>query len=127
VCFLTVKHIHAVNNDSTYKAASYQSRALNRRYQIDQLTVLCATPVDGHHGYTSAKKHARLSRASVRYHGAIKHPEPWPLIFSIHATKKICLFKSILCCFQAIFPEFSTARMRKRLLNARLHYTMSAL
>jgi hypothetical protein len=90
--FLTVKHIHALNNDSTYKAASCLTRALNRRYQIDQLTVLCATPVDGHHGYTSAKKHARLSRASVRYHCAIKHPNPWALIFSVHATGKIYLF-----------------------------------
>lgn len=126
-CVFDCKHIHALNNDSTYKAASCLTRALNRRYQIDQLTVLCATPVDGHHGYTSAKKHARLSRASVRYHCAIKHPNPWALIFSVHATGKIYLFCSILCCFQAIFPEFSTARMRKRLLNARLHYTMSAL
>ena len=101
--FLTVKHIHALNNDSTYKAASCLTRALNRRYQIDQLTVLCATPVDGHHGYTSAKKHARLSRASVRYHCAIKHPNPWALIFSVHATGKIYLFCFYFMLFSSDF------------------------
>jgi hypothetical protein len=90
--FFDCKQIHAVHHHSTYKAASCLTRALNRRYQIDQLTVHCATPVDGHHGSISAKKHARLIRASFRYHCAIKHPEPWALIFSIHATGKIYLF-----------------------------------